>query len=163
MIARQVDLRVVQRSLIAAKLSFSLFQRNLKRPWIDFEEQIVFLHILTFSEINAHDLSGNTRPHGNEIARGDRSKAIEINRKIALARGGRDNGHDSAATRMTGGLIGVGGRRFSPEPEEVNTSSNGRQNNHRDKPAETFWLGLGAFDIRQAEMHVSKRTGVGSV
>ena len=66
-VSLEVSSRVVDLRLVARKLTFHLFQRNLVRPGIDFRKQIALMHKLAFLEIDLLKLPVHSAFYGDRI------------------------------------------------------------------------------------------------
>src|SRR5262249_36316834 len=81
--ALEVDFCVFARSLILGKLSFCLFELDLKRTRIDFGEQFALLDELAFLESDIHELALNAIANRDSVQRSDCSEAIKEDGKVA--------------------------------------------------------------------------------
>jgi hypothetical protein len=78
LIAFQIDFGVDQQSLIAGHLSFGLSKLDLKRPRIDFGQQLTGRDSLAFLKQHIDQLTVDSTLHGYRVVRHDRAKTIQV-------------------------------------------------------------------------------------
>ena len=85
-VTAEVAARVSQRRLIFGQLALRLSERYLPWAGIDFCQQRAGLHLLTFCEVQRHQLAIDPAAHRNGVGRGDGAKSAKV---IGHAFGGR--------------------------------------------------------------------------
>ncbi len=80
-------MRVLQLSLVTKQSCLSLIQRNLEGPGIDHRQQVAFVNVLTFFEINLRELTVYATLHADGIGGRHAAQAFEIDGHVAALSG----------------------------------------------------------------------------
>ena len=104
--------RLLDLAAIARERRLRLGQRGLVHARIDREEQVALLHVLTFLDVNPHELAAHLRPDGHDRVRLDRSDGLHEQRDRLLLDGRHRHRNRRAARRCLGLHLALGaGRR----------------------------------------------------
>src|SRR5215469_12146297 len=83
-ISFQVELRILEKSLVLGELPLCLRQLHLERSRIDLGEEFASFYKLTLLESHAHQLTVDARADRDHVARGHSPERTEINVDAAL-------------------------------------------------------------------------------
>ncbi len=97
-VARQVDLRVLEQSLVAGKLPIGLIQSRLIRPRINLDQRVILVDHLAFFEVNLHQLTVDAALHGYRVDRRYGAQSGVVNRDVPSLRFCRDDGDNSTVS-----------------------------------------------------------------
>ena len=85
LVALQIDLGVVEQSLVVRQRTLSQFQLNLIGPRVDLDEDLAFLDQIAFVEIHLHQLAVDARLDGDGIERGYVAEPVQIDRNTGAS------------------------------------------------------------------------------
>ena len=113
-VAFEIALGVGELRLVQRLLGDRLVELRLIGGRIDLGEQVAFLDVLAFLEIDAEDVAIDLRPNGDSVPGLRRANTVEVDRDIADAGLGCDDGHrvigpgfrTTAAAQPAGLLLG---------------------------------------------------------
>ena len=110
LVAREIDLRALQQRLVARQIALGLRQRRLIGPRVDLGDQIAFLDLVAFLEIDLDQIAADLASDRDGRERGDGAERIEIDSDVALADGLRHDRHRrrvaaAAPLRLGCGLV----------------------------------------------------------
>jgi hypothetical protein len=85
LVSRQIDLRALEHGFVPRQLPLGLRQCGFKRPRIDLCEQVAFLDVITFREIDFHHVAADLRAdrHGSQRSHG--AQRVDVDSDVALA------------------------------------------------------------------------------
>src|SRR5262249_23798524 len=90
-VSLEVEFGVAQLSLIARKLTFSLFELDFERFRIDLSERLAFFDELPLLKIDLLQLTIDATPDGHSVERGCRPEGVQIDRELTFGRCGNRN------------------------------------------------------------------------
>ncbi len=98
LVARQIDLCLLQEALIVLQRAFRLFELGFIGPRVDFDQRLALANHLPFAIVDRDDPSCDLaiKTYGRD--RGDGAEGVDMDAHVALANRGRLDGDD-------GGLI----------------------------------------------------------
>ena len=97
LVAGEVDLRALQQRLVARQIAVGLRQRGFVGPRVDLGDQIAFLDLVAFLEIDLEQIAADLAADGHGRERSNGAERIEIDSDVALADG---LGHDRHRRRV---------------------------------------------------------------
>ena len=80
LVALQIELRVIQQSLIARQRAFGQIQLNLIRPGVDLGQDLSRLHQIAFVEIHFHQLAVDPRLDRYGVEGGHVAQPVQVDR-----------------------------------------------------------------------------------
>jgi hypothetical protein len=101
LVAHQVELRLLEQTLIVRKLAFILLREQLVGPVVDLREQIALFDMIAFLEGDLQELAVDLGPHRDRRQWRDRAEAGIDDLDIA----GADCRHADRLRRPTGVLM----------------------------------------------------------
>ena len=160
-IARLVDLRVVEQSLVADELPFVLRQLRLIRPRIDFGELVALMHHVALFVEDLHQLAVHASLHRHGVDGGYRAEPRDVYADVAPMRFGcvhRSHGVGSWSVLAATFATARSGRRLSFEPVVIATAG---EQNEQQKPNPEPMLAAGRaagrVTIRKKLLRLSRR------